>query len=474
MSVGGATESKSTESRVSDARGAAETRRADSEAVARAELSDAAEAVSDADVDAVESRMTASEDGFDVGLAEAASTSEVGVGRATATDDVVPVNEPTVDNRAMIEGYRDQFAEIDALENDLSAQSAALEAGDPRTAQDRRAETLDALQADLAAIEDPAERERATRAIAVAAGHQAGRLAGRSPHAAYERLDALGAGMTPETGALLSHGALSTPAGADSFPPLARSGSSVGDALSDVGARRREAMGQVARAVVPGADAAARAVEGDYAGAVGSVALDAAGGVLAKGGKLAVAGGAAALALTPTEAEAGVLSQTIKLSKRSDLVIDGVESLSTKGQRRVPDVSVSLRTDGEITKSVRLTDPRAKHHSVSVDEADLEQTAKALSRGQVTDTGVKLKDVKHGQFSTQFNSLEGQAKLAREVLDRVSKADLERVTEGVAGPTFNLGYPVGLSPNGRGKVVVANSVQLKADRTGSFHLVPRP
>lgn len=496
MSIGGATETKSKDtSPASEARSADRAQEIRDADAARNELSARTEEVTAAEVETVADRVVGDVDAYetagDVAPEDRAGETAGGVGVAETPDAgavngaeaVVPevevvseVEAPpetalTPEHRAQVEAFRDRFAEIDAFEHDIRARSAALAAGDPRSPHDLRRETLDELTTFVNGIEDPVQRENTIRAIAVEAGRQAGRLAERGPYAAYTQLEALGAGTSLQTGRLLAHGALQTGAGSDNFVVYGRGDNPVAQAMTEIRSGRRQAFADFTRTFVPFVDAGARLVEGDVPGAVVSGGVDLAGGALVRSGRAVATVVGGAVLFTPSEAEASVLNVVRRIGQGTELVIDGATTLQG-GRRLAPDVTVAIRQDGVITRSLRLADPRAKHNQLNnLTEADLETVARQLSRGRRPSEFAIARS--EGQFTGYFNTLAGQAQLAQEVMEQLTEVQLQAIRNGGPGPVLRLSQPVGLTPE-NGGVVVANSVRVLSNGDGGFHLVPVP
>ncbi|MEQ8275576.1 MAG: hypothetical protein RMA76_33540 [Deltaproteobacteria bacterium] len=420
-------------------------------------------------------------DGYEADLAERPDVVAANAAPAATDMDVdvdvdtdVAVTEPLPENRAKVEEFRDRFEAIDIFEGSLSAQSAAVDAGDPRSASERRADVLDELTDWVHGIEDPEERDNTLRAIAIDAGRQAGKLAEADPYQAYEKLDALGAGMPKETGGLLAYGALETSDGVDKLPALARSGTPVGDALVAEADRRADAAHEAMRAVVPGYDGVATLLEGDVLGAGTSLAIDAAGGAILKSGKLAAAAVGAGIVVTPGTAEAGPFSKVVDLATNKKLHIDAHELVSEQAHTRYPVVTARIVEDGQEVRSLTLMDPRAKHNIVDPNlDPNLDTLSKQMSRNRRVEPQFKSARA-NGQFTGRWNTPEGQAELAEIIMKRLSDAELDAIVPGKGSKTLKLPFPVGLTPQGT-NVRVATSIEIKrnANEPG-FHLVPRP
>lgn len=441
----------------------------DVDAEARADLSSAADAVPDAEASRVADEVVGDVDAVEIG----ASASPAPAGGPAAVEDEAKLDpaavpgafEPNPANRAAADAFNDELHAIEE-NNSLGFDK-----------QDARAEVLGRIAEHAQAIPDLDERDRFVRAVAPDAGHAAGMYAGRAPMGAFNKLDAIGQGVHPDTGRLLAHGALSTGPGQDNLLPMGRSGSPVGDALVEAkqGRTQRagELLGDVARTVVPGVDATVRAVQGDYGGAAASLGVDLAGGAILRGGKLAVGAATGALALAPQDAQAGVLSRLTM--KYGDEVVEFESRRGlVKGRTPTFDVNVPGRFADGTPGTLRLADSRAKHNALgdNFGGANLDRLAKDVSRGRGPAELSGTRSI--GQFTGRFNTEAGQAELARMVMERVTPEQLAAV--GRSGGALELRMPVsvGLTPNGGGKVVTANSVRVMRNNDGGFHLVPVP
>ena len=388
----------------------------------------------------------------------------------------IPPTEPNAANRAKADEFNSEMAAIRTRESDLKQQTEALAKGDYRTTNQMRHDVLGRIAEHAQGIKDPAERDRFVRAVAPEAGRTAGELARSGPAAAYQRLDAIGKGVSPDTGRLLANSALQTAGGRDGILPMGVSGTPVGNALSEerqgIAKRSAELLGNTARAVVPLVDAGTRLAQGDLEGAAASAALDVAGGAILKGGKLVAGAAVGALAMSPDQAQAGVFNRlTMRVGKES-VEFQARKNL-VKGRTPVYDVKVPGTFKDGTQGTLSLSDPRGKHNALgNLDSSNLTQVAKQLSKGKGPNEFKPA--LSAGQFTGPFNSAEGQAQLARLVMERVTPADLAKVGQKGGRLDVPLDRVVGLTPNGRGDVVTATSVRVMRNNDGSFHLVPMP
>lgn len=442
-------------------------RSADVDADAKAELSATADGVKDTDADRVADEVVGDVDAVE--LADGAGPTggpaavdpEADVDAATA----VGAFEPNPANRAAADAFNEELR--------------AIETNTHLGFDNQGVQVLGKITEHAHGIEDLAERDKFVRAVAVDAGRAAGMYAKQAPWDAYNRLDELGKGTHPDTGRLLANSAVSTGPGADNLPVWGKEGSPVGDALKEIneGRARRasEVVSGVARAVLPGVDATVRAVEGDYEGAAASLGVDLAGGVLAKGGKLAWGAVAGAAAMAPGEAQAGVASR-LTMKWGDEAVEFTAREALVKGRWKAFDIEVpGTFADGQ-TGTLRLYDSRAKHNKLATRyaDADLDSVAKtANGRRSPNDLAVLKGNKPEAQFTGRFNTPHGQAELAKLVMERVGKADLDAI--GMNGAIdVRMPMPIGLTTTRNGTVVSANSVTIMRNNDGGFHLVPMP
>ena len=157
--------------------------------------------------------------------------------------------------------------------------------------------------------------------------------------------------------------------------------------------------------------------------------------------------------------------ETVEFASRTGLL---------NGRTRTFDVDVPGKFADGTTGSLRLADSRAKHNMLgdNFGDANLTRLAKDVSRGRGPAELAGTRSV--GQFTGRFNTEAGQAELARMVMERVSKADLEAVGRAGGALDVRMPFPVGLTPTRGGNVVAANSVRVMRNNDGSFHLVPMP
>ena len=377
--------------------------------------------------------------------------------------EAAPSTEPTPENREAATGF------IDALQTQLGASMFEQDA-------DVMSSILDQVADHAAGIEDPAERDRFVRAVAVDVGLTASRIANVNPQTAYARLDAIGAGVTPDTARLLTRNAVRSGAGADNLIPYSRSGTPIGDAMIEVADGRNERLGAVlggtARFVIPGVDAATHLAQGDPESAAASLATDAAGGALLRGGRLAAGLIGAGVALAPETAEAGVLSRfSVRLG--DEAVEIQARTMLVGGRTRGFDVEVPGRFRDGSTGTLRLADERAKHNVLGTTQfPNLSRLARDISRGRGPAALGSTRNA--AQFTGHYNSIEGQAELASLVMARVTPADLARVGQPGGQLDVPLDRIVGLTPTNGGRVVPASSVRVMRNNDGGFHLVPMP
>jgi len=394
---------------------------------------------------------------------------------ATPAVSAVPSTEPTVENRAAANAFRDELHAIDERERDVKIQAEAAKNGDYRSPNDMRSEVLDRVAEHAQGIQDPAERDRFVRAVAPDVGPAAGKLSTQGPMAAYNKLDAIGQGVSADTGRLLAGSALQFGSARDNLVPMGRSGSPVGDAFTEVRQGQTERMGELlagtARTVIPGVDAATHLVNGDLDAAAASAAVDLAGGAILRGGKVVVGAAAGALAMAPEDAQAGVLSRmTMRFGD------EAVEITARKGlaNGRTPtfDVTVPGAFKDGTKGTLQLADPRAKHNMLNgLPDGDLSRIARNVSRGKAPEFAAARNAA---QFSDRYNSIEGQAQLARMVMDRITPEQLARVGRQGGELTIPLDRVIGLTPTRGGQVVPASSVRVMSNNDGAFHLVPMP
>lgn len=443
------------------------------EATARTSLRAEVDATPDVVASRVADRVVGDPDQFEATAPAAPNAVGAPAGAAPSTE--VPSTEPSAANRAAANGFRDEFQAIDDLHGNIDARSAALERGDYRTPNDMRAGVLGRVAEHAGSIDDPAERDRFVRAVAPDAGRAAGQYSNASPYSAYRQLDAIGQGVSADTGRLLANSALQFGPANDNLVPMGRSGSPVGDAFTEVRQGRTQRLGEVlsgtARAVIPGVDAAAHLLNGDADSAAASAAVDLAGGAILRGGRLAVGAAVGALAMAPEQAQAGVLSrmtmrfgdEAVEIQARTGLV---------NGRTRTFDVHVPGRFQDGTTGALRLSDPRGKHNAVSgLPDGNLSRVARNVSRGGAHEFSAARNAA---QFSQRYNSVEGQAELARLVMDRVTPAQLSRVGQQGGELTVSLDRTIGLTPTRGGQVVPASSVRVMRNNDGAYHLVPMP
>jgi hypothetical protein len=418
---------------------------------ARADLSAAADAVPDTAADAVADRVVGDVDAVEP--TDAAAPAE-------AVDP--PTTEPTPEHRAAADRFNAELQAIDDA-RDLEPQ---------RT----RSEVLGRIGEYAQGIPDLAERDRFVRAVAPEAGRAAGLLAGRSPSEALARLNGIGQGVTADTGRLLAREAISTGPGRDNLVPMGMRGTPVGDALTEARHGQMQRLGEVvggaARFAIPGVDAAANLIEGNVEGAIASAGIDLAGGALLRGGRLAAGAVAAGVALAPDTAQAGALS---RLTMRFGDEAVEIEARVGRVNGRTPtfDVAVPGRFSDGTQGTLRLADPRGKHNALGgFDDANLARVARDINRGNAPgNLGITRSAA---QFTGRYNTVEGQAELARLVMARVSPADLARVGQSGGRLDVPLDRVVGLTPIAGNRVAPATSVRVMRNNDGSFHLVPMP
>ncbi len=436
---------------------------------ARAELRDKVEATPNIKADAVAGKVVAGADSIERTSAQGAPK----IGE--------PTTEPTPENRERANQFRDEFQAIDEREKDVNQQFEAAQKGDNRTPNGMRFETLGKVATHAQGIQDPAERDRFVRAIAPDAGRAAGRLAESNPTSGIQRLDAIGKGVSADTGRLLANSALQTPGGKDNLLPMGLPGTPVGNAMVErrqkIGERAVELGKNAARALIPGVDAASRLADGDVDGAAKSAAIDLAGGAILKGGKLAIGAAVGAGTMAPEQAQAGVLTNLTMRLGRESVEFQAKKGL-VNGRTAVYDVRVPGRFKNGTEGNLRLVDERGKHNTLgTLTSDDLGGVAKKLNKKNASGKDIDpFKPArKAGQFTGDYNTAEGQAKLARLVMERITPQDLAKVGQAGGRLDVPLDRVVGLTPNGNGQVVVASSVRVMRNNTGDgFHLVPMP
>ena len=422
---------------------------AQADASAKADLTASTAAVSEADADNVANDVVG-----DVDAVEKAG--------GTPTASALPSTEPNAANRAAADGFNSEFAKIEADQMNFDKN---------RSYNDVLGRVADHAQG----IKDPAERDRFVRAVAPAAGRAAGERARSTPSDAFRQLDAIGHGVSPETGKLLARSAMETPRGRDNLAPMAHGNSPVANGFRELNRESAEKMGKVvegaARFAIPGVDAGVRALNGDYSGAAASLGTDLAGGALLRGGKLAAGVVAGGVALSPDDAQAGVVGRfTMKFGDEAVEVTN--RSTVAKGRHRAVDVEVPGRFADGTEGSLRLADARGKHTKLAdVDDSNPNKLARQANSKSKSPYDIAGKE---GQFIGRFSSPAGQAELAREIMGRVTPADLARVGQAGGELTLKLDRVVGLTSNGRGQVVPATAVRIMANGDGAFHLVPMP
>jgi hypothetical protein len=386
--------------------------------------------------------------------------------------------EPTPAHRAQATAFGERLAGIDAQEKDPRLQAEAMKAGNFALPNDQRATVLKEIATTAAGIADPAERDRFVRATAPDVGRAVATMALRSPGGAVSHLEAIGKGSSADTGRLLAnetikHGAF------ENVVPHGIPGTSVGNALVEHRSGRIASIaagaGATAQAVIPGVDAAVKAANGDLGGAAASAAVDVAGGALLKGGKIAVAGAVGlGTLLAPTTAEAGPVGALIKSTmKFGDNVVEvAARKGLQQGRTATFDVAVTGSLKDGTKTTFRLVDERAKHNKLStLADTNLDKLAKDVSRGKHPDLAITRTEA---QFAGRFNTVEGQAQLANEVMKRVTPQQLAAVGTESGALTVQLPTSVGLTPIKGGQVVPATSVRVMRNNDGSFHLVPMP
>lgn len=381
---------------------------------------------------------------------------------AAAEAELVPTTEPNPENLAAATGFID---EIQGLmdESTFTVDQPAL-----RSVVNRVADHA-------AGIEDPVERDRFVRAVAPDVGIAIERLARSTPSDAYRQLDAVGQGVTQDTARLLV-GSAGFGNGGDNLEPYGRPGSPVGDALTEWSRDRTNrfvsGLGEVARVVVPGVDAAAHLAEGNADAAAGSLAIDAAGGALIRGGRVAIGALGAAVTLAPTSAEAAGLSRlTIRMG--DDAFEIQARTVLVGGRRQGFDVEVPGRFADGSQGTLRLVDERAKHNALgSQHYENISRLARDLSRGRGPSELHGTRSV--AQFTGHYNSIEGQAELARLVMARVTPDQLAAIGQAGGRLDVPLDRVVGLTPGSGNRVVPATTVTVMRNNDGSFHLVPMP
>ncbi len=438
---------------------------------ARSSLRDEVSAKSDTDATKVADKVVGDADAFDAGAVQGTDKTK----GTTATAEV-PSTEPNPANRAAADAFRDEFHAIDDMDGDIRAEAEAMKQGDFRSANDRRADVLGRVAEHAQSIPDTAERNRFVRAIAPDAGLAAGKYSKKSPYGAYQKLDAIGKGVSPETGRLLANSALQYGPARDNLVPTGRPGSPVGDALTEARQKQTqrvgEAMAGTARTIIPGVDAAVNAAQGNYDAAAGSLGVDLMGGALVRGGKKVVTAVVGGMAMAPEQAEAGVLSKvSMRFGAREAVEVKARTGL-VNGRTKTFDVEVPGTFKDGSKGSLRLADPRGKHNAVSgIPDGNLSRIAKALSRKGSHEFSATRKV---GMFSDRYNSVEGQAELANEVMSKITPAQLAKVGREGGELTVELDRVVGLTPTRAGKVVPATTVRVMRNNDGGFHLVPMP
>ncbi len=415
------------------------------------------------DTRAVEDRqeLRAAADGVPDAAAEAVGDRLVGdvdAVEATAALDP-PTTEPTPENRRAADAFTEQLQGISDTDPDP---------------QRTRSEILGRIADHAGGITDLAERDRFVRAVAPEAGRAAGLLSSRSPSEAVRRLDAIGTGVTADTGRLLARSALTTGPGQDNLVPMGIRGTPVGDALVEAREGRLQRLGEVvggaARTIIPGVDAATRLAEGDVPGALGSAALDVAGGAILRGGKRVAAALGLGVGLAPDEAQAGALQ---RLTMRfGDDAVEVQARVGRNGRAPTFDVQVPGRFADGTQGSLRLADPRGKHNALGNYDADnLARVARDINRGRAPDLNITRSTA---QFTGRYNTVEGQAELARLVMARVSPADLARVGQAGGRLDVPLDRVIGLTPVAGNRVAPATSVRVMSNNDGTYHFVPMP
>lgn len=386
-----------------------------------------------------------------------------------------PTTEPSPENRAKVTEFSDALSAIDARDADLNIQAKAAAKGDFRSSNQMRGEVLDQIAAHANGISDLDERDRFVRAAAPDVGQAVGQIAKTSPQGALNQLEAVGKGVSPDTGRLLVNETLRAGPAQDNLVPLGRPGNPVGDALTEARQGRTERLVELAegtaRAVVPGVDATAKLIEGDVEGAVTSAGIDLAGGAILRGGKLAIGAVVGAGALAPEEAQANALkSVAVRFGKEKVSV--NAQTGMFAGRIRTFDVEVPGKFANGKNGSLRLADPRGKHNAFGkLPDENLKGIAKQLNKGGKHEFGAARKA---GQFSGRYNSVQGQAELARLVMDRVTPEQLAQVGKSGGNLTVKLDRAIGLTPISGGNVGVATSVRIMGNNDGAFHLVPMP
>lgn len=178
--------------------------------------------------------------------------------------------------------------------------------------------------------------------------------------------------------------------------------------------------------------------------------------------------------LAPTTAEAGPVGALIKSTMKfgDDVVEVAAKKGLQQGRTATFDVAVTGSLKDGTKTTFRLVDERAKHNKLAtLADTNLDKLAKDVSRGKHPDLAITRTEA---QFAGRFNTIEGQAQLANEVMKRVTPQQLAAVGTESGALTVQLPMSVGLTPIKGGQVVPAMSVRVMRNNDGSFHLVPMP